>query len=451
MTVRSRIFRSSLALLLLPIALIALTAFVVRGYYAVTADSQTGVAERYHVTAVPRALVERAQGMIVNDPSRVTDPRFLESLTTGRPQRGVLVLREGVVVASAPADARINPRLIHGRVRGEELRMDFRFDDGSEGALVFLSRPSHAGPWSGGPFFLLTVIGLLLVGNGLISRHASRRIVGPLTRLRDWADRLEAGELDESLKPEGDREIRDVMASIEAMRIRLRESLLRQLHSERSRRELVAALSHDLRTPITAIKGYVEGLRDGIPTTAPDRERYLAVLHDKAALLERMIGDLFLFSRLDVGEVALRREPIDVARLIGEVVDEFGGRVRIEWSLSVDEPVSGDRDHLRRAIYNIVENSVKYSPVDTVVLSVSIGRVDGATRIAIADDGPGVAREDLERIFEALYRGDPARGQERSGSGLGLAVVRQVLSMHGGRAWAESKEPRGLRIVMEIP
>ncbi len=443
MTVRARFFRAAFALLLLPVGLIVVTATAVRGYYAVTDSSAP---DRTHRVPVDPRLIERTQQLIATDPDGVLNQEFLDTLVDDRPHRAVGVYRSGAILSYAPVTRTISD-LSHMRI---DLRLAVTFSNDESGEVRFLSGHDRRRGEPGGPWFLLVVLSILLIGNGLISRRAARRIVDPLTRLRDWADRLEAGHLGESLQPSGDREIRDVMASIEAMRERLYVSLARQLASDRSRRELIAALSHDLRTPITAIKGYVEGLRDGIAKSGPDRERYLRVITEKAAYLERMIGDLFEFSKLELERLDVRYDDVRPVDLIESVAGDFADQIMLEWT--VREPVvcRADVDHLRRAIANILINSISYTEQPPATLTCSVEKwTDRGTRISIADDGPGVAPDRLERIFDPLFREDPAR--RREGTGLGLTVVRQVALAHGGHAWAEAVKPHGLRIVMELP
>lgn len=459
MTIRRRIFLSFLALLVVPVFLIGFAMAAVRAFYE-------GREAAGHPVFLSSFTAGEALGSlnrrILEDPDSLLDGNVLAGYASERPYRAAAVLREGRLAAVYPEEGTaeiVEEVLAAGFRRGFghrhflSFRWDFTFSGGEPGTFLLIGGfGPHGGSRVSGLLFLAGLAGLLFLVNGLITWLAAGKIAGPLRRLEEAAARIGAGDLDKPAEPTGDKEIREVFAAFETMRKELKASLEKQLALERNRRELVAALSHDLRTPITAIRGYVEGLRDGIPKDEEARRRYLAVVDEKARLLDRLIGDLFLFSRMELQGFCLEREKVDLAGFVAAAVEEIGEEhpwLRIVWTRRDAGAASVDRDHLRRAVRNICENSLRHGKAGTLELSVEAS--PDVLRIRIADDGGGIAPGEEDLVFAGLYRGDGSRNQRDGGSGLGLAVVRQVLEAHGGRAWAERLSPRGLAVILELP
>lgn len=465
MTVGRRIFLSFFALLLVPVALIGVAMGIVRAHYEGLAE---GASSTYPLVLSVRSQFEELNRRVLDEPESLLRPEVLAKFSGENPLRGAAVVRDGAVASAFPKwlteevvrEAR-EAGLWHGFAsegKGRYLvyfSWNFAFPDGRRGTfLVVGRRDRHIGGGFAGLMVLAVLVGILVLANGGITWLAAGRIIRPLRSLEKAAERIGSGDLDCPVEPAGDREVRRVFEAFETMRRELKASLDKQLRYERGRRELVAALSHDLRTPITAIRGYVEGLRDGIPRDEEARRRYLAIVDEKARLLDRLIGDLFLFSRMELPGWELRRENLDAAAFVRGVLEEVRSEhpsLRLSFLEMEGVRISADRDHLGRALVNVAENSVRHGGPGERTLSVSVEEERGFCRIRLADDGRGIAEGEEERIFEGLYRGDASRNQRDGGSGLGLAVVRQVTAAHGGRVRAERLRPRGLAIVMELP
>lgn len=437
MTVRGRIFGALAALFVVPALLLAATGLAVRGFNG----ADDGFDGRGWVpAAVATALME----LVADEPDRILDARERQRLVEGYEWLSIRLVDPPPRNTLATGSSARNDRSAHGTVV-----VPIRLSDGSMvGVAIGPDHGRRDGGRSRGPVVALSAVAVLVLVTSLISWRVSRAIVGPLVRLTGWAETLGAGELDVSLRPDGDEEVRRVMVALEEMRGRLRESIRRQTAEERSRIELIAALSHDLRTPVTTIKGYTEGLRDGIPQTDADRDRYLATIHEKALLLERLIGDLFAYARISSGATVLRTEPIDCRTLIAEIGEEVFGR---QPEISGDAVVVADRAHISRVVTNLLENALRYAPAALPRIRLEPAR--SGVRITVADDGPGVAEPDRSRLFDAGFRADRARNVRSPGTGLGLAIVRQLVVAHGGTAAASATHPdgRGLTISVEIP
>lgn len=225
---------------------------------------------------------------------------------------------------------------------------------------------------------------------------------------------------------------------------------------EQMRTEFVANVSHELRTPLTSIRGFLETLLDGAVEDPLTARRFLEIMAVETNRLTRLIDDLLHLSRLEDRRTVLRRERVDMATVVGRVVDIFqtGAREKgLELGVEVEAhlpPVSGDPDMLAQVLVNLVDNAVKYTP-EGGRITIRAGVVGGRLRVSVADTGVGIPEESLSRVFERFYRVDKARAREQGGTGLGLAIVKHIVEAHGGRVWAESEVGRGSTFTFELP
>ena len=245
------------------------------------------------------------------------------------------------------------------------------------------------------------------------------------------------------------------------MAARLEASALRQQKDEANRRELIAGISHDLRTPLTSIKGYLEGLETGVASTGEMRCRYFTTIKNKTGDMEHIIEQLFLFSKLDMDEfpLALRRVSLVplIADMIAEVTEEYRQRGlavsflenRGNTAEYTNVCVSIDTYWLRNVCINIFENSVRYKTTENGAVEISVVTSDEFVVLRFDDDGPGVPADALPNLFDVFYRADPARSAK--GSGLGLAISRKIIERMGGTIHAELPAAGGLAIVIRLP
>ena len=222
---------------------------------------------------------------------------------------------------------------------------------------------------------------------------------------------------------------------------------------DRVRRDLVANASHELRTPIGALRAKLENLVDGVETT--DRAA-LAGLLDQTERLADLVEQLLDLSRLESGAVPLEREHVGASMLLERVAREWrplAGERNIRLEVVVDPPgleVLCDERRLSQVLGNLVANAVRHSPDEGAVV-LSAERENGRIRYEVTDEGPGILPDEAERVFERFYRSDRARSQGGGGSGLGLAIARWIVELHGGSIRVEEAEPRGCRMVVELP
>lgn len=304
---------------------------------------------------------------------------------------------------------------------------------------------------------ILTILLTILVGLKL-SRWMAGQIVGPVERLRNMADAISQGDLDHPVPILSRDEIGDTCQAFEKMRLQLRAARDTRDKYDKNRKELLAGISHDLSTPLTKIEGYASGILDGIANT-PEKERhYLGMIVDTSRHMASLVRTLFLFSKLDLGQVPFHWEDVDVAAYlkdyIGEQADHFHQQgLDVTFQSSLDKAViSMDRQQFQRVIENILGNSLKYK--DQAVGHLAITLTDGgegAYLLSFADDGCGVEEEELPKLFESFYRTDKARTNVAKGSGLGLAVVQQIVHAMKGKIWAQATVPKGLTICISLP
>jgi signal transduction histidine kinase len=347
------------------------------------------------------------------------------------------------------------------------IQMDFMTDSNRRASIFILSVPRS--PWSGAPFskqiFLIVAI-LLLAADGAAGVYFIMRLTGPLRRVESTALAISSGDFDTPVAGDQILELARVFDALEIMRSEIRDLLRRAHERESERRELIANLSHDLRTPLSAIRGYVDGLREGIADTPEKRERYLGVLGQKIQDLDRMIGQIFLLSTLEAQAAPPELRRVDLRAFLRDSVEELrlahGPEAAVFSSTGFEESaestpiiVRADPLQLRRVAENLIDNSLRHSGRHPVSIRIDLSLAQplpGAPPRAVIvfeDNGRGIPPEELERIFDRFFRGDPSR--TGSGFGLGLAIARQIIEAHGGTIRAERGGAGGAVFRITLP
>ncbi|MCI2061687.1 MAG: HAMP domain-containing histidine kinase [Eubacteriaceae bacterium] len=305
-------------------------------------------------------------------------------------------------------------------------------------------------------FLIAIIIAVVVLMNMIMSWWIARNILLPLRKLSTASALIREGNLDFDIVYPKNDEMGDAISEFNEMRKSLKESVDERIRYEQYRRELINGISHDLRTPLTSIKGYVAGLRDGIASTPEKKMKYYEAIETSATVLENLVEDLTNFSRVDMGETHLNMELTDLTEYYRKSAEEISTEyVKDNVTISLDVPAEKvtakiDRKEMGRINRNIIDNTIKYRTGDSSNIRVSLHVTDaGRAEVRITDDGPGVAEKDLENIFTCFYRGDISRTRSSEGSGIGLAVVRQLIVQQGGSVHAENDG--GLAIVMDIP
>lgn len=306
---------------------------------------------------------------------------------------------------------------------------------------------------------------LILAATGLsITAWIYRSIVTPICKLEEAAKNIKEGNLDFTIEADSKDEMGRLCQNFEDMRQRLKESAEEKLEAEKQNRILISNISHDLRTPITAIKGYVEGILDGVADTPEKVDKYMRTIYNKAIDMDRLINELTLYAKIDTNRIPYNFKRINAGEYFSDCIEEIGLELEAEhiglsyFNYAGDEvEIIADPEQLKRVIDNIIGNSVKYMDKEHGLINIRIKDVGDFIQIEIEDNGKGIGQKDLPFIFDRFYRTDASRNSATGGSGIGLSIVKKIIEDHGGKIWATSKESTGtvmyfvIRKYQEVP
>lgn len=314
----------------------------------------------------------------------------------------------------------------------------------------------------------LPLLLLLLAFAAVVSLGLSYAVAGALaqrvTALHRRAKAIAAGDLSGRVEPGGGDELADLAHEFNRMAAQLDAVDRERAMLEDARRELIAAVSHDLRTPLASLRAMTEALADGLVDDPATTQRYLATMRGQIAHLSGLIDDLFELSQIDAGALELDLQLVAPGDLVSDCVEGMRPQaeakgVALRGSAAADlSPVLVAPQKVERVLYNLVTNAVRHTPAGGSV-TISVAAAEGtsdADRPAfvvfeVADSGEGIAPDDMPRVFDRFYRGDRSRSQATGGAGLGLAIARGIVEAHGGRIWIESDRGRGTCVRFSIP
>lgn len=286
--------------------------------------------------------------------------------------------------------------------------------------------------------------------------YTSGTILEPLKELSIATENIAEGNLDYEIKYQNNDEIGKFCIAFDIMRKKLKDSLENQVKYEKSRRELIASISHELRTPITSISGYVEGLEEGIASDTEMFQRYISVIKDKTEKLDHLIDDLFQYSQMELGQLNMNMERSNSM----ELFEEIFGNLEMEFidnniNFTVKRPLPNveinlDHYRIRQVVDNLIQNAKRHVDSDGKI-SAGAKLKENNIQVFIADNGEGISKEDLQNIFEKFYRGEKSRSRQYGGVGLGLSICKYIIEAHGGRIWVDSKTGHGSTFYFTIP
>lgn len=329
-------------------------------------------------------------------------------------------------------------------------QMDFYFEDGSPGSFFVITR---ANPVLSQKLFIdmaIAIMIILIFTSLFLTNWISTGVFAPINRLNVAMQNIAEGNLEYMLPDKDDGEIGELYRNYEDMRLRLKESADEKILAEKQSKELVSNISHDLKTPITAIKGYVEGIMDGVADTPEKVDKYIRTIYNKANDMDRLINELTVYSGIDSNRIPYHFHRIDVSEYFGDCIEEVGldlesKNIELNYSnlVAPGTLIIADPEQLKRVINNIIGNSVKYLDKEKGEIDIRILDEIDSIRVEIEDNGKGIAAKDLPQIFERFYRTDASRNSAQGGSGIGLSIVKKIVEDHGGYIWATSKENEG--------
>ncbi len=482
MSIRNRLRISHMAMVIIPIILSIIVTIIIGRFYI--SDLETAYNIKFNKKATFEQLVDRKGTPLFihvrfisrENPELYENISYLKGLDNdlAKTHSGILVRKnDSIIYASKfinkselsktlprfstfPNEERSHP------IIGNQLmkQIDFHFQDGTEGSIFLITDMA---------FFrkvliefiisvIFSVIIIMVLTNAILTFLTSKSIVKPLESLKEGAIQIKNGNLDFKFSSVSKDEIGEVYSAFEEMRLKLKESINIQQQYENNRKELISNISHDLKTPITAIKGYVEGIIDGVADSPEKMEKYINTISNKATDMERLIDELFLFSKLDLNKLPFNLEEINIKRYVEDCCEELQldleeNNIAFEYNIencSSKQLVMADREKLKRVITNIINNSVKYMDKIQGKIGIELSDSDKNVTIRIYDNGRGIGKDELPFVFDRFYRADLSRNTSTGGSGLGLAISKLIIEELGGQIWAESEESIGTSIFFTL-
>lgn len=330
--------------------------------------------------------------------------------------------------------------------------------------MIFISIAVHMiGRGEAGEVLQLYIT-LVVITTALLIYWIYRSVSVPLTKLQKAARNIKEGNLDFEIRQESDDEIGQLCQDFEEMRLRLKANAEEKVRFDRENKELISNISHDLKTPITAIKGYVEGIMDGVADTPEKMDRYIKTIYNKANEMDLLINELTLYSKIDTNRIPYNFATISAKEYFEDCAEDLHMELESKSvsfvyrnAMEEDSKVIVDPEQLRRVINNIVSNSLKYMDKAEGRITMDVKDVGDFVQIELGDNGKGIAAKDLPYIFDRFYRTDASRNSSKGGSGIGLSIVKKIVEEHGGNIWATSEEGAGttmyfvIRKYQEVP
>lgn len=418
------------------------------------------------------------------DAKRMEDLSYLDDINRElRTMNSYLIVRKGTKVAYSGAyevshiwdklpeygaldSSSENGTYLGGETQSLVKQVDFLYSDGAKGSAFIVTDVDDAIPEVRNFMaeMALVVVIILALTAGLLIIWIYRGIAIPLGRMKIATQNIKEGNLDFELEVETEDEIGQLCRDFEEMRIRLKESSTEKVEYDKRSKELISNISHDLKTPITAIKGYVEGIMDGVADTPEKMERYIRTIYNKANDMDMLINELTLYSKIDSNRIPYNFNTI----LVSDYFDDCASDLKMDLEarhiqfdylnyVGANVKIIADAEQLKRAINNIISNSTKYMDKSQKVIRLCVKDVGDFVQVEIEDNGKGIGAKELPHIFERFYRTDASRNSATGGSGIGLSIVKKIIEEHGGKIWAASKEGAGtvmyfvIRKYQEVP
>ncbi|HDR8061243.1 HAMP domain-containing sensor histidine kinase [Bacillus thuringiensis] len=476
MSIKTRFLFSYIAVILVSITLILVAGFLI--VFSITGDLEA-VKNFYKSSYIQKPLTPEEENAYLElklaakqHQSQLLDESFVSSIE----KEGVkIIVRKGENISYANKGfesstltealpkfeaANINSRGTTelGDTFYRYVKFDFYFPEKEEGSIFVLKKQSSFVDLTQKLFPILFVslllLAILLIG--LLSYLVSRSVIKPIFVLKGATEKIKEGNLDFQIPITSHDEIGQLNQGFEEMRKRLKESIEMQTQYEENRKELISNISHDLKTPITSIIGYVEGIKDGVANTPEKMDKYLTTIHTKAKHMDTLIDELFLFSKLDLNRVPFQFETVELNTFMQELIEEMQmdlSKEGIEVNLQLHAStlyVTADCEKINRVISNLIHNSVKYMDKEEKKITVTVSSDNNKIIVKVMDNGSGIEADTLPYIFERFYRAEQSRNSSTGGSGLGLAIAKQIVEEHGGEIWAESELGKGTSIFFSL-
>lgn len=415
-------------------------------------------------------IYEELQAVAETNPEQLEDQNYLEEINRQLQERySFLLVRKGeaFIYAGAEDAADVMENLpeyqdiqeqveagiyLEGKQQILIKQLGFTCVDGNAGTVFLISRSKDVMPElkEVAVDIVISMVLILVMTACILTIWIYSSMIIPIKKLEQAAQNIKEGNLDFTVDVNGKDEIGELGQNFEEMRQRLKESAEEKLVNEAENRDLISNIAHDLKTPITAIKGYSEGIMDGVADTPEKKNKYIRTIYNKANEMETLINELTLYSNIETNRIPYNFNKINVKEYFEDCTADIGLELEAKnIGLSYfdyaddDTQIIADPEQLRRVIHNIISNSVKYLDKQRGFINIRIKDVGDFIQVEIEDNGKGIAQKDLPYIFERFFRADTSRNSAAGGSGIGLSIVKKIIEDHGGKIWATSKETTG--------
>ncbi|MFP3155781.1 HAMP domain-containing histidine kinase [Lachnospiraceae bacterium ZAX-1] len=433
------------------------------------------------LSRVTKSNFESLQKIANSKPENLEDIQFLDEVNQSlthkcsyiivRKDRALIYNGNSIVPENLPEYKTEDGNASSGiYVDGEEQclmkQINFKFKDGANGSIFIVTSMEQVIPEMKDIMVDLgvSIVLILVFTGGMLTIWIYKGIINPIRKLQVAVQNIKEGNLDFTIEAESHDEIGELCQNFEEMRQRLKDSAEEKISGETENKVLISNISHDLKTPITAIKGYVEGIIDGVADTPEKMDKYIRTIFNKANEMNTLINELTLYSQIDTNRIPYNFKKIHIAHYFDDCVEEVGleleakniGLAYFNYAEG-DIRIIADPEQIKRVISNIVGNSVKYLDKQKGFINIRIRDVGDFIQVEMEDNGRGMAAKDLPYIFDRFYRTDSSRNSATGGSGIGLSIVKKIIEDHGGKIWATSKEGTGtvmyfvLRKYQEVP
>jgi signal transduction histidine kinase len=475
MKLKTRLTISFFIIILVPIALAGAVLCLISQYQIKSIEQNYGLKDVTYedlsnstkmLNRFAQAIYEEVQVKATVDPESFLDREYQEQLNKdlGVKYSYLIVRQEEEIVFTGitgqmdsiqdelPSYGSGGSRYIGKDIQALVKQVDFQTSDGIRGSVFLITPIQNMIPQIKGLLrdMLVSIVMILILTSTLLTFWIYRGIMKPLRKLKIAAQQIKDGNLDFILTTDCDDEIGELCRDFEEMRLRLKASAEEKIEYDKENKELISNISHDLKTPITAVKGYVEGIMDGVADTPEKMEKYIRTIYNKSNEMDRLINELTFYSKIDTNRIPYTFSRLDVADYFEDCVDELtldleSKNVEIAYFNYTEKGVSiiADAEQLKRVINNIVTNSSKYMDKKKGFINIRVKDVGDFIQVEIEDNGKGIAQKDLPYIFDRFYRTDASRNSSKGGSGIGLSIVSKIIEDHGGKIWATSKLDTG--------
>ncbi len=495
MKLKTRLILAFFTITLMPIILSAMMIFVLGRFslstieetYGLQGTSMETLSNSVQVISrVTEKHYEELRDVIRRDPDQMEDATFLNDFNSKVQEKGayLLVRKEATMIFLGEEEDNVgcvihqlpqygeaetssqNGTYLGGDAQAMVKQIDFVYSDGDKGSVFIVVDVGNVIPEVQELMtdMMFSVVIVLIITALAFIFWIYRGVMQPLEKMQVAAHNIRDGNLDFELHPETKDEIGDLCRDLEDMRKRLKDNAEEKLRYDKQSKELISNISHDLKTPVTTIKGYAEGILDGVADTPEKVERYVRTIYNKASEMDTLINELTLYSKIDTNRIPYNFNIISVNDYFNDCAEDLSMELdsrNVEFGffnyVAENVRVIADAEQIKRVIHNIVNNSLKYMDKPKAKINIRIKDVGDFVQVEIEDNGKGIEAKELPNIFDRFYRTDASRNSSKGGSGIGLSIVKKIIEEHGGKIWATSRENTGttmyfvLRKYQEVP